>query len=68
MWYPDIFSFYQQMLDRLYVHNPLLLPRPFPRSVFLGCTFNFGGNVCCVPHLDSNNLGGGICAIKALGR
>ena len=68
VWYPDLYQYYRQTFDSLYSHQPQLLPKPFPRSIFPGCSINFGGEVWCYPHRDSNNLGGGICAIKALGR
>ena len=67
-WYPQLYTYYRDSFQCLYQHSPHLLPQPFPRSVFPGCTINFGGQVSCIPHRDSNNFGGGICAIKALGR
>jgi len=46
--------------------NPSL-SRPFKNSAFSTLTFNFGPNVCTVPHKDFKNLGWGWCAVTSLG-
>ncbi|KAJ7355228.1 hypothetical protein DFH08DRAFT_690522, partial [Mycena albidolilacea] len=39
----------------------------FPGSVFATCTFNFGPQTICTPHLDFANLAWGWCSITTLG-
>jgi hypothetical protein len=50
------------------MYSVLKLKRNFARSVFPGCTINFGGKVWTFTHTDPNNLSFGMCVIKALGQ
>lgn len=65
-WAPRVHAYYHARLGRLYARYPRLR-RNFERSVFPCTTINFGPSTCCFPHVDSNNLPFGICAITALG-
>lgn len=53
-------------LTRLEAANPSL-QRPFRNSAFSTLSFNFGPEVCTVPHQDYKNLGWGWCAVTSFG-
>lgn len=59
-------TFCKTILDRLEAANPSLR-RPFPESAFSTLTFNFGPNVCTLPHKDYKNLAWGWCAVTSFG-
>ena len=40
---------------------------PFKNTAFSAMTFNFGPNVCTVPHKDFKNLSWGWCSVTSLG-
>lgn len=59
-------TFCRTTLTRLEEDNPALR-RPFPDSAFGTITFNFGPEVCTIPHKDYKNLSWGWCAVTSLG-
>ncbi|KAJ7300571.1 hypothetical protein DFH08DRAFT_828347 [Mycena albidolilacea] len=65
MWAPLLFAFYTVQMGLLAGWKSMR--RNFPGSVFAACTFNFGPQTICAPHLDFANLAWGWCAITALG-
>lgn len=66
MWAPRLHQYYHHRLGLLFARYPNLR-RNFTNSIFPCSTFNFGPSTCCFPHVDSNNLPFGWCAITALG-
>ncbi|PPQ85142.1 hypothetical protein CVT24_012150 [Panaeolus cyanescens] len=65
-WAPKAYQYYDTKVRELSQAMPHL-KWPFWNSVWLCVTFNFGPNVCCVPHRDFLNLPFGWCCIIALG-
>ncbi|KAJ7597933.1 hypothetical protein C8J56DRAFT_852253 [Mycena floridula] len=66
LWFPDLYEYYQQHMEVVWREGDNLQPN-WPKSVYACCTINFGGQVFCFQHRDSNNLAFGMCAITALG-
>ncbi|KAF7970990.1 hypothetical protein HWV62_22491 [Athelia sp. TMB] len=65
-WAPKAHQYYRHRLGPLFTRHPHLRLN-FKNSIFPCCTVNFGPRTCCYPHVDSNNLPFGWCAITALG-
>ncbi|KIJ58234.1 hypothetical protein HYDPIDRAFT_103064, partial [Hydnomerulius pinastri MD-312] len=63
---PKLHRFYAENLDSLFKNDPQLC-RNFPRNVFPAATFNCGGKVYTLRHLDSTNIAHGWCSIWAGG-
>ncbi|KAF8145822.1 hypothetical protein K438DRAFT_1474322, partial [Mycena galopus ATCC 62051] len=66
LWAPKLYSFYQQARTALELWRSSLSWN-FAKTVFAGCTFNFGPHAITRPHLDFGNLSWGWCAVTALG-
>ncbi|KAJ7576078.1 hypothetical protein C8J56DRAFT_900299 [Mycena floridula] len=66
LWFPDLYEYYQQHMEVVWHEGHKIQPN-WPKSVYACCTINFGGQVFCFQHPDSNNLAFGMCAITALG-
>lgn len=67
MWGPDLYRYYKERTDKLYVKMPHLRRIFGNKSVFACAAFNFGPRVCTIGHRDQLNLPFGWCAIQAIG-
>ncbi|KAJ7445564.1 hypothetical protein B0H11DRAFT_1746769 [Mycena galericulata] len=67
IWGSRLYQYYRQHDAQLRNKFPHLR-RPFSRSIFTCCAFNFGPNVWTFKHRDVLNLAFGWCAVQALGR
>ena len=63
---PLLYTFCNSTLALIEKHDPSL-QRPFKNSPFGSTTFNFGPQVCTVPHKDLKNLSWGWCSVTSLG-
>jgi len=63
---PSVYTFCTRTLDLIEEYDPRLR-RPFKNSPFGSMTFNFGPQVCTVPHKDLKNLSWGWCSVTSLG-
>ncbi|KAI0058304.1 hypothetical protein BV25DRAFT_1811115, partial [Artomyces pyxidatus] len=63
---PHIFARYEGCLSDIAAANPHL-SKPYANSIFPTATFNLGPQAVTYPHLDSQNVPYGWCAITALG-
>lgn len=69
-WYPDVADYYLALQSRLRVRGSVdhqLRNQVFPGSPFGATTLNMGPGAATVPHRDSKNLVGGLCADAVLG-
>ncbi|TFK61426.1 hypothetical protein BDN72DRAFT_936115, partial [Pluteus cervinus] len=72
-WFPQIFDYYKQRLDRLWAEYTQCddgrpLKKNFSRSIYTSAAFNFGPQVCTFKHRDHLNCPFGLCAVQSLGR
>ncbi|KAK7043937.1 hypothetical protein VNI00_008103 [Paramarasmius palmivorus] len=63
---PRAHSFQKHGLEQLLDHHKEL-ELNFPDTAFAACTWNFGPQFVCYPHLDANNSPFTWCAITAMG-
>ncbi|KAK7024542.1 hypothetical protein VNI00_016217 [Paramarasmius palmivorus] len=63
---PRAYCFQKHGLEQLLDHHKEL-ELNFPNTAFAACTWNFGPQFVCYPHLDANNSPFTWCAITAMG-
>ncbi|KAF8875366.1 hypothetical protein BD779DRAFT_1790195 [Infundibulicybe gibba] len=65
MYYPAMEKYYRETLHQVCAKYPDA--KPPPGGLFAGKTINMGPKAICKPHVDSANLGAGICPVFATG-